>query len=61
MITRRTLFTRLSAIALAPLAKWLPKEEAYQWCKATFVAQPPGIIVWHNGRWWLMSVPQEEA
>lgn len=28
MLSRRTLFTRLSAIALAPLAKWLPKEEA---------------------------------
>lgn len=25
MLTRRTLFTRLSALALAPLAKWLPK------------------------------------
>lgn len=26
-LTRRTLITRLSALALAPLAKWLPKEE----------------------------------
>jgi hypothetical protein len=28
MLTRRSLFTRLSAIALAPLVKLLPKEEA---------------------------------
>lgn len=27
MFTRRTLFARLTAVALAPLAKWLPKEE----------------------------------
>lgn len=27
MINRRTLFARLTAVALAPLAKWLPKEE----------------------------------
>lgn len=27
MLSRRTLFARLSAVALAPLAKWLPKEE----------------------------------
>lgn len=27
-MNRRTLFTRLSAVALAPLVKWLPKEEA---------------------------------
>lgn len=26
-MNRRQLFTRLSALALAPLAKWLPKEE----------------------------------
>lgn len=26
MFTRRTLFARLSAVALAPLAKWLPNE-----------------------------------
>lgn len=29
MISRRTLFARLTAVALAPLAKWLPKEELY--------------------------------
>ncbi len=28
MLTRRSLFARLSAAALAPLVKWLPKEEA---------------------------------
>ena len=30
MLSRRSLFTRLSALALAPLAKWLPKVEAAQ-------------------------------
>lgn len=28
MLTRRTLFARLSAVALAPLVELLPKEEA---------------------------------
>lgn len=27
MLNRRTLFARLSAVALAPFAKWLPKGE----------------------------------
>lgn len=35
--SRRELFTRLSAIALAPLVKWLPKE-SYPWCEATYVS-----------------------
>ena len=34
-MNRRQLFTRLSAIALAPLVKWLPKEELY----------PPGEVL----------------
>lgn len=29
MLTRRSLFARLSAVALAPLVKLLPKEEDY--------------------------------
>ena len=28
-MTRRQLFTRLSAIALAPLVKWLPNDERH--------------------------------
>jgi len=34
-MNRRQLFTRLSAIALAPLVKWLPKDELY----------PPGGVL----------------
>jgi hypothetical protein len=48
MISRRTLFTRLSAIALAPLAKWLPKEEApAEWYPAGWGAElPDGAYNW---------------
>lgn len=40
MLTRRSLFARLSAVALAPLVKLVPKEEPHVWL---FLKQP--------GRW----------
>lgn len=43
MVTRRQLFARLSAIALAPLAKWLPKPAGFQ--PAGAVRVDGGLIV----------------
>lgn len=68
MLTRRSLFARLSAIALAPLVKWLPKEEAairrtdiVGWRNGTFAMDqstcvPRGEHLFrHNGDMWLLS------
>jgi hypothetical protein len=42
MLTRRHLFRTLSAVALAPLAKWLPKEGAYT--KLYGESEMPGMV-----------------
>lgn len=68
MLTRRSLFARLSAIAVAPLVKWLPKEEAVirradvvGWRNGTFTMNPSTCVprgehlFRHNGEMWLMS------
>jgi hypothetical protein len=48
MITRRSLFTRLSAIALAPLVKLVPKQEApTEWYPTGWGADlPDGAYNW---------------
>ena len=53
-LSRRQLFARLSAVALAPLAKWLPKEEATLYKSTIRSAE---IIPYHwilrtDGLWW---------
>ncbi len=68
MISRRTLFARLSAVALAPLAKWLPKPapaikptDVVGWKNYVFTMDPnsnvcrESYIVWHEDRLWLVS------
>lgn len=52
MLTRRHLFRTLSAIAVAPLAKWLPKETRHPSLDAgvRFVEQPL-MICCRDGMW----------
>lgn len=50
MLTRRSLFARLSAVALAPLVKWVPKAEGaghiYYTTANTVVPLQPGADTW---------------
>lgn len=57
-MNRRQLFTRLSAVALAPLVKWLPKEDTL-----TLVAGTGIEIFSESGVDYITirAIPQEEA
>ena len=77
MISRRQLFARLSAVAIAPLVKWLPKEEAsirFIACDVATGLDWSVTQVYANAGYWEMvesgalpdfrlfsPVPQEEA
>jgi hypothetical protein len=75
MLNRRTLFARLTAVAMAPLAKWLPKEPVLQ--SGMFIGSQDAMFVIGRGislvsdgtvieiddscLQYLSPVPQEEA